>query len=436
MQNETLPPQAVDIERDVLGCILLDRDAADAAFSRLVASDFYKGAHKTIFDVAHMVYEREQNVDQALVRQELSSRGELEAIGGAVYLADLVASFATSAHIESYCAIVKDASRKRQLIAAGTELVRAGFESGQPAAELLGHFSATIAAIEDGVLGGVQDSSISAVLADVFAVLDRGATPAWTTHLPEFDALTGGMVPGELCVITGLRGGGKSTLAANLARNWAGQGKPVLYVSYEMTRDMVAASILAAESRVAIRKDWIMSADQRRAVDAAAKAIQSLPFYIWDFSGGDSRRLSSLTAKARQYHRRHGVQAVIVDYAQLVWPDGQADTREQEVAATSRALKSLAVELKAVVVACSQLNDQGLTRESRALEHDADMLIHIQPVQETYQPQADTCIEVKKNRSGALGQVPVTWQRGWRTFESRMPDIDPGRDHSEPEGDT
>lgn len=416
---DRLPPQAIAAEAEVLGAMLIDKDAVDVALSILTAADFYGGKHKTIFATAAALYERDQGLDQALLREELAAKGQLEEIGGVAYLADLAAAVATSAHVEQLARIVKDRSLCRQLIAAGTDLVRTAFEPGRQAPELAATFAAQLSAVEEVLAGGTRSETIADVLRELFASLDGERLPAYKTGLLALDQATGGMMPGELVVIMGRRGEGKSTLGVQLLRTWAGQGIPGLICSYEMSREQLSGCLLAAEAHLVIRKDWQLTVDARAAANNAADVIAPLPLHVDDDS---TRKLSALLATCRQRSRKNKCRAFLIDYIQLVPADKERDTREQDVAATSRGLKLLARELKSVVIACSQINDQGLSRESRAIENDADMLIRISaPDPETSGPVVTAQLIVKKNRSGACGTVNATWHKGWRLFTDYCP---------------
>ena len=257
------------------------------------------------------------------------------------------------------------------------------------------------------------------MLRELFASLDGERLSAYKTGLIAFDNAAGGMMPGELCVIMGRRGEGKSTLAVQLLRTWAGQGIPGLICSYEMGREQLAGCLLAAEGHVVIRKNWQLTADARTAANNAADVIAPLPLYVDD---NPPRNLSGLLAVCRQRARKDNCRAFLIDYIQLVPPDRERDSRQEDVAATSRALKLLARELKSVVVACAQINDKGESRESRQIENDADMLIRIgAPDPESCGPVVTVQLAVKKNRSDACGTVPATWHKGWRLFAEYVP---------------
>jgi replicative DNA helicase len=250
--------------------------------------------------------------------------------------------------------------------------------------------------------------------------LDGNKPLAWQTGITAFDNMTGGIMPGELVVIAAKSKGGKSTLALQWAKEWARGGVPVLVCSYEMSKEQLMQCLVSSEAGAVIRKDWSLGndADLPR-VEAAKARLAPLPLYL-DASAG--KRLGELEATCRLWHRKHGVRAFVVDYIQLIEANEAAERRDLEIAASSRRLKALAVNLNAPVIALSQLNDQGQTRESRTILHDSDMLVHIEsPDPENCGPSCTAMLIVKASRSGPCGACQVTWQRGWRRFDQWVP---------------
>jgi replicative DNA helicase len=388
----------------------------------LSAADFYVGKHRTIFAAAAEVYEKTKGLDLAVLREHLAAAGRLEDVGGVEYLNELAGGAGTAAGVEHLARLVKDKSLCRQLVAAGVELVRDAFEPGRTAPELAAAFSARLTAIDEAIAGGSKATSIAAALKELFASLDGKISRAFSTGIPCLDKMAGGIMPGELCVLLAKRGSGKSTLGAQLLLSMARGGVPGMIASYEMSTAQFLACAFAATAQRVFPKDWPADEALKATAQQAADVLAPLPIFIDD---NPTRRLSALLAACRQRARKDGCRAFMVDYVQLVPADEALDSREQEVARTSRALKLLARELSAVVVACAQINDRGLSRESRAIENDADMLIHIEaPDPETSGPVVQAQLIIKKNRSGACGTVNTRWDKGYRTFSDWIPPVE------------
>ena len=410
-----LPPQAVEMEVNVLGAMLIDREAVDVALSMLCAADFYLGKHKVIFEHSAALYAETQNLDQALLRARLEAAGALAEAGGAGYLTELLSAVPTSAHIADYAAIVKDRSITRQLIAVATDCVRDAFEPGQLARELAGAFSRRLTEVEERISGGGKGSFKDTV--DSWHLRpDEEAPPLLYTGIAELDAKLGGINPGNLVVIAAPSSHGKTTLGTNIVTGWARDGMPVLIYSYEMSREEISQNIMSAVARACVNKRGkYNSTVAEDAARAAYPIVSALPIFV-DDNGCDN--ISALAATARMFRRKESIGALMVDYIQLVPASSGRDTREQEVAEVSRALKRLARELSIPVIACSQLNDQGLMRESRAIKNDADILISIKAPAALDGVQVEVDLAIEKNRNGETGSAKATWQRGYRLFEN------------------
>lgn len=409
-------PNDPDMERAVLGAMLTSRDDALAAVERLAAEDFYNGRHRLIFGAGTAVFEHTQAVDIPLLAAELKSRGHLHDAGGKGYLAEIVEATPTNAPIEPYIEAVREHSLKRQLWEMAVKCQRTSM-NGRPAAEVASEFATLFAAVEESIAGRQNRTGLGDILADVFARLGDERPEVWPTGIRVFDDFFGGVLPGEFIVIAAKRKGGKSTLALQWARNWGKAGRRVLVCSYEMSADLISQVFTASEAGVALRKDWSVKnrsydEDWPR-VEAAREALSGLPIFVECCAG---KRLAQLEAMCRLYQRKHKIEAVIVDYVQQIEPDQAAERRDLDIAASSRRLKALAQSMRVPVIGLSQLNDAGQTRESRTLEHDCDMLVHIE-APENAGAECQAQLIVKANRSGPTGVVEVKWQRGWRRFD-------------------
>ncbi len=442
MENlEKLPPQALDMETNVLGAMLIDRDAAGVAVEMLRPEDFYKGSHRRIFEAARELYDREQTLDQALLRQSLADRGMLEEVGGVAYLADLAASVATSAHVEQYARHVRDRSLARQLIATATDIVRDSFEPGRDSAELLESAEQRIFAIAQERATSI--SSINEVMEDLFRKLAETHGKDALTGLPcgfrDIDEITSGLHPGELIILAGRPSTGKTTLALNMVKNVAcDQGLPVVIFSLEMTKEQVGqnmACLTAGIDSHKLRRGRLSNEEWVRLENQGKGMLKEAPIYIDDCL---EPRIIQIRARARRLKAKNNLALAVFDYLQLIQgpPEAAGESRQQEVAAVSRSLKALARELNIPIIALCQLN-RGLEdrpkhrpqlsdlRESGAIEQDADvvMLIHRPGLYEDPPNRtAPVNLLIAKNRNGPVADVQLTYLDSCFRFENYRPE--------------
>ncbi len=438
---DRLPPQAVEMETHVLGAALLDRDAAGAVFELLKSADFYRDAHQTIFQVALELYDREQTLDQALLREELKARDLLEEVGGVSYLAELVGSVPTTAHVEQYAALVKDRALARRVIAAATDTVRAGYAPGVQGYELLAEAEARLFKVGASTAGEVHD--VRQLLHDVFrqleAAREAGGAPAGiATGFRAWDSLTGGLQREELVILAARPSMGKTSLALNVAANVAAAGTPVAVFSLEVSAGQVARNLAASIARVdsrGLRTGMIPDDDWDRLVNIGFAQLRKLPIFIDAYKS--SPEVTRLRARARRLVSKQRVGLVVVDYLQLLHGPAELarQSREREVSFVSSSLKGLARELGVPVLACCQLNRQvearadkrpqlSDLRESGAIEQDADLvlLLHRPGIYKS-PPDLDApaTVRVAKNRNGPTDEFQLTFLRRFLRFEDYAP---------------
>jgi replicative DNA helicase len=442
MENlEKLPPQALEMEANVLGAMLIDREAAGVAVEILRAEDFYKGSHRRIFEVACKLYDREQALDLNLLRQALADQGALEEVGGAGYLADLAAAVASSAHVEQYARHVRDRSLARQLIAAATATVREGFEPGREAQDLIEAAEQRIFSIAQERAPGV--SSIGDVLDDLFLRLAAHHGTEALTGIPcgfrDVDEITSGLHPGELVILAGRPSTGKTTLALNIIANIAcEQGLPVALFSLEMTKDQMAQNMACMSAGIDSHKlrRGRLSREEWVKLETEGKAkLKEAPIFLDECL---EPRVVQLRARARRLKMKSKIALAVFDYLQLIQGPSEAarEGRQQEVAAVSRGLKALARELNIPIIAVCQLN-RGLEdrpkhrpqlsdlRESGAIEQDADvvLLIHRPGLYEDPPDRSQpVTLIIGKNRNGPIADVKLTFRENCFRFENYYPE--------------
>ena len=387
---ERVPPHNLEAEMAVLGSILVSGDVLGNVVTLIQPDDFYKGAHRAIYEVMLALFDRNEPPDPLLVFQEVERQARFEEIGGAEYLATLADSVTSPASAEYYAKIVREKAVARSLITVATEIQQAAFGAEGDGDELLELAESKV--FELGNRQGVAEAhDVKSLLHATFEELERGEGPAAgvMSWFYEFDEMTSGLRPGELIIIAARPSMGKTSLALNLAMHAAVHGgRKVAIFSLEMTAQNIVRNMLCAMARFSghdLRRGKFLN-DQKRADLAQAAG----PLFEADIFIDDMPSLSPtlLRAKARRLQSKHGLDLILIDYLQLM-EAGVAkrsiDNRQQEISYISRSLKGLARELGVPVIALSQLNRDAEKRpdnrpkladlrESGAIEQDADVI--------------------------------------------------------------
>ncbi len=434
-------PNNLDAERSVLGAILLDNHALNAAIENLRAEDFFLDQHRRVFTQMIALGESQQAIDLVTLTEELHRRGDLEAAGGAPYLASLADGMPKVSNIEHYARIVKEKAMLRNLIHATHNIQQNAFEGEDGADAILDNAESSIFALaEDRVKAGLV--SIKDVVKDNFERLERifregKSITGISTGYGELDKLLSGLQPSELIILAARPSQGKTALALNFAENIAIRGgEPVAIFSLEMSKESLLQRLIASVAQIdahKFRTGHLSKEDWRRMTEALG-GISSAPVWI-DDAGSNS--VLEIGAKARRLMRDKGLKLLIVDYLQLITARGRFNNRQEEVSSISRNLKGLAKELKIPVLVLSQLTrapereERGPQlsdlRESGAIEQDADVVMFI------YRPnfykvdaapeerdQAD--ILIAKQRNGPTDKVKFVFRSRLTRFEEAAPD--------------
>jgi replicative DNA helicase len=431
---EKLPPQNVEAEQSVLGAVLLDNHALNRAMELLTSEDFYREAHRRIFNAIIELNDRNEAIDLVTLTEALRRRNDLDGVGGAAYLTELVNTVPTSANISHHAKIVHEKSLIRQLVQTSTEIATRGYESTERIEELLDYAEQRIFGISDSKMKS-PFHPIREIVKESFEMIERryeqkeNVTGA-PTGIPELDNLTAGLHPGDLIIVAGRPSMGKTAFALNIAQHAAIEKRlPVAIFSLEMAREQLAIRMLCAEARVdahKLRSGYLGAADWPK-LTAAAGRITEAPIFI-----DDSAALSvlELRAKARRLSRDQNLAVIIVDYLQLMRGRGTADNREQEISEISRSLKALAKELRVPVIALSQLSravesrtdrrpQLSDLRESGAIEQDADVVMFVFR-EEVFKPTEENRnmakIIISKQRNGPTGDVDVVFLKEYTRF--------------------
>jgi replicative DNA helicase len=421
--EKTLPAN-LEAERAVLGALLIDSEAITDIVSFLKAGDFHRERHAVIYTARVDLYERREPGDFVTLVDELRRRGQLEAVGGASYLTDLINDVPTAAHVEHYAHIVEHCAIMRRLVGAGGRIAGIGYENAPDVDEALNRAEQLLFDISQRRIS--EDfTSLREALRTYFDTIEylhqhKGEVVGVPSGFRDLDQLTGGLHPSDLVIIAGRPGVGKTGFALSIMRNVATkyQASAALF-SLEMSTEQLVQRLLCMEAAVdsqRVRSGYLDEFEWRR-ISEAFGVLSDAPIFIDDSAGIST---AELRMKARRLKSEHDLKLIVVDYLQLMQGRG-LENRVQEVAEISRSLKVLARELDVPVIALSQLSRAVESRqdhrpmlsdlrESGSIEQDADIVMFIHR-EELYKPDTDrkniADIIIAKHRNGPVGQIPV-----------------------------
>ncbi len=437
LSSHKLPPQHIEAEQSVLGGILIENEAVNLVTEILDADDFYRDAHRKIYNALLNLSERDEPADLITLTNELRKSDQLDAIGGASYLASLIDAVPTAANIEYYARIVKEKAILRKLIQTSTEIITQGYEDRGDVEAFLDEAERAIFEISEK---RVRPSfySIREIVKESFTTIERlFKKKELVTGVPsgfkELDRMTAGFQPSDLIIIAGRPSMGKTAFCLDIAEYAAIENKiPVAIFSLEMSKEQLVIRMLCSQANVEgtrLRTGYLSESDWPKLTIAAGN-LSDAPIYI-----DDTAALSALElrAKARRLKSEHGLGMVIVDYLQLMKGRTRVESRQQEISEISRSLKALAKEINIPVIAVSQLsrkteertgNRPQLSdlRESGAIEQDADLILFIYR-DEVYNRDPDNPnrgkaeVIIGKQRNGPIGKIDLAFLDKFTTFK-------------------
>jgi replicative DNA helicase len=434
-------PNNLNAERSILGAILLDNHVLNTAIEKLKTDDFFLDHHRRIFERMIHLGELQQPIDLVTLTEDLHRLGELEAAGGAAYLAQLIDGVPRISNVEHYARIVKEKAVLRSLIHTANAIQQRAFDADDEADAILDRAETDIFQLaEERIRAGLI--GVKDLVRENFERLERifsegRRITGLATGYSRLDNETAGLQPSELIILAARPSMGKTSLALNIAENVAlRQGGAVAIFSLEMSKESLLLRLLASEARVdahKFRTGHMSKEDWRRITESLSKMAEA-PLWIDDSAAGT---VMEMGAKARRLKREKGLALVIVDYLQLVAARGRFGNRNEEVSSISRSLKGLAKELKVPVLVLSQLTrapereerkpQLADLRESGAIEQDADVVLFIYRPNfyKTDMPDEDRAkadVIIAKQRNGPTGAVNFVFLSKHTRFEEAAPD--------------
>jgi len=426
---EKLPPQSIEAEKSLLGCLMLDRQAIVKVADFLEPRDFYKKIHQEIYQAMLDLFERGEPIDLLSASTRLKEKNLLEEIGGNSYLTELINSVPTASHVLNYAKIVQRKRILRDLIEASQEIGVMGYNETEDIDILLDQAEKRIFSIAQR--GLTQNFlPVKATLEDAFERIDRlskhrGGLRGLPTGFADLDNILAGLQKSDLIILASRPTLGKSAMALNIATNIAVNEKvPVGLFSLEMSKDQVVDRLIAAQSNVDL---WRLRTGRLSGegddndflrIQQALGILSEAPIYIDDAA---SSNILQMRAMARRLQAERGLGLIIVDYLQLMEPRNLAASTVQQMSEISRSLKSLAREINVPVLALSQLSRAvehrsppiprlSDLRETGAIEQDADVVlfIHREDRYRSDTPRKNIAdIIIAKHRNGPVGKIEL-----------------------------
>jgi replicative DNA helicase len=429
-------PHSLDAEKSVLGAVLISNEAFNHAAELIDTRDFFRDAHRRIFEKMVALSERGTAIDFITLKEELARAGELDEVGGPAYIASLADGVPRSANVEYYARIVKEKSTLRSLIHSATKILVEAYEAEQEPDLLLDEAERAIFAIaEDRIREGfvpLRDLVQSSFTTIEKLQQHKGLVTGVPTGFVDLDQMTSGLQPSDLVLVAARPSMGKTSFVLNVAQHVGTVG----FFSLEMSKEQLFMRMLTSEARIdahRFRSGYLSEKDYGRLSHALGTLAEARVFIDDSASIG----VLEMRAKARRLKAEHGLHLLVIDYIQLMQGRGRFESRQQELASISRSLKGLAKELHVPIVALSQLSRAPETRsdhrpqlsdlrESGALEQDADLVMFIfreeqyrdadgQPNQEA---EGMAELIVGKQRNGPTGVVKLAFIKEHTRFEN------------------
>lgn len=435
---QKLPPQNIDAEKSILGAIMLDRDALVKVLSFLRAEHFYEKRHAIIYQAMADLFLASVSIDQLTLTDFLQKRNQLAEVGGRAYIVELIEAVPTAAHAEEYAKNIKEKALRRKLITAAASITDLAFDEEKPTAEVVNQsqhelFQVSVQGVDKGfthirdVLEQVYEEAAQVDVSD-------GQLLGVTTGFRDLDTLLGGFQRSDLIILAGRPSMGKTAIALEIMRNMAAAKKRVAFFSLEMSQQQLVSRLLASQSGVGLwdMRTGKLTDEEFAKLSEGTGVLSDFDIFIDDTPGAN---IVELRTKARRLYMEQGLDAIFVDYLQLI----QGNTREgrtQEVSQISQELKNMARELRVPVVSLSQLSrktedrpdkipQMSDLRDSGSIEQDADVVMFIHR-DEYYDPETEKKgiaeLIIAKHRNGPTGRVELAFVKEMASFRNLSKD--------------
>lgn len=434
---QRIPPNSLEAEQSVLGAMLLDKEAISAATEIISGEDFYREAHKEIFEAIVDIYDKGEPVDLITLTEKLKMRNTLDAVGGITYLTNLMDAVPTTHNVRYYAKIIEDKSLLRRLIRASNDIISKSYEGGEEVGEIIdsaekGIFNISLKRSTQGYVHvkNILNSNFDKIEQ---LYLNQGKITGVPTGFTDLDAKLSGLQNSDLVLIAARPSMGKSSFMMNIVQHAAVREKVTTAIfSLEMSKEQLTQRLLCAEALIDAHRLRIgdINEDEWVKLARAMGPLSEAPIYIDDTP---AISVTEMRAKCRRLKLEHNLGLVVIDYLQLMQGRVNAESRQQEISEISRSLKALAREINVPVVALSQLSRApemradhrpilSDLRESGAIEQDADVVMFLYR-DEYYHPDSDKKnigeVIIAKQRNGPTGTVELVWLGQFTKFVNK-----------------
>ena len=432
---DRVPPHNHEAEQSVIGAIFLEPQALITASEILIPEDFYRTAHQKIFQTMLTLSDQGKAIDVVTIAEELSSKKEIEDVGGLAYISELANAVPTAANIVHYAKIVEEKALLRRLIRVATKIVESGYAGDDEVEVLLSEAEKNVLEVSKRKNAG-DFKHVKDVLVETFDNIEQlvnreGDITGIATGFTDLDRMTAGFQRNDLIIVAARPSVGKTAFALNVAQSIAVKEREnVAIFSLEMGAEQLVMRMLCAEGNIdaqVLRTGQLQDADWEKLMMAMG-SLSNAGIFIDDTPGV---RINEIRAKCRRLAQEHGLGMILIDYLQLIQGSGKpGENRQQEVSEISRSLKGLARELKVPVIALSQLS-RGVEqrqdkrpmmsdlRESGSIEQDADIVAFL--YRDDYydkESESKNMIEIiiAKQRNGPTGTVTLAFRKEYNKF--------------------
>lgn len=442
--QDRVPPQNIEAEQSVLGAMLIEKEAIPKVMEILRDTDFYREAHRVIFNAMLELYKKNEAVDMITVTEILKRDNKLEDVGGIAYVTSLANAVPTAANVTYHASIIEEKSILRQLVSVSTQIASMGYEANDDVKNIIDSAESKILEISNRKKTA-DFTPINEIVLDSFKSIEalmgnKNGLTGLPTGFEDLDNLTSGLHGSDFIILAARPSMGKTAFALNVVQNVAiraakkvgGAPKTVAFFSLEMSKEQLVQRMLCAEANIDSQRlrigelrdeDWAMLIN-------TADTLSSANIYIDDTAGITAMDMRS---RARRLKAEHGLDLIVVDYLQLMQGSGKKNNngdRQQEVSEISRSLKALARELDVPVIALSQLSRSvearqvkrpmlSDLRESGSLEQDADIVAFLYR-EDYYNPETEnkniTELIIAKHRNGPVDTVNLFFHKQYTKF--------------------
>ncbi len=434
---QRIPPHSVEAEQSVLGAMLLDKEAISAATELISGADFYREAHKEIFEAIVEIYDKGEPVDLITLTEKLKTRNTLDAVGGVTFLTNLMDAVPTTHNVKYYAKIIEDKSLLRKLIKSSSEIISKSYEASEDIGEIIddaekGIFNISLNRSTQGFthVKNILNTNFDKI-EELY--LNKGRITGVPTGFNDLDAMLSGLQKSDLVLVAARPSMGKSSFMMNIVQHAAVREKVTTAIfSLEMSKEQLTQRLLCAEALIDAHRLRIgdINEDEWVKLARAMGPLSEAPIFIDDTP---AISITEMRAKCRRLKLEHNLGLIVIDYLQLMQGKGNSDSRQQEISEISRSLKALAREINVPVVSLSQLSRApemradhrpilSDLRESGAIEQDADVVMFLYR-DEYYHPDSEKKnigeVIIAKQRNGPTGNVELVWLGQFTKFVNK-----------------